>query len=43
MHQDKAVLPRVTWYGLNSFLYNTAQIWNELSNHFRQETSLEHF
>ncbi|SMN17588.1 hypothetical protein CRYPA_887 [uncultured Candidatus Thioglobus sp.] len=44
-HQDKAVLPRVrtTRYGLNSFRYNAAQIWNELPNHFRQETSLEHF
>jgi hypothetical protein len=41
-HQDKAVLPRVrtTMYGLNSFRYNAAQIWNELPNHFRQETSL---
>ena len=44
-HQDKAVLPRVrtTRYGLNSFRYNAAQIWNQLPNHFRQETSLEHF
>ena len=44
-HQDKAVFPRVrtTRYGLNSFRYNAAQIWNELPNHFRQETSLEHF
>jgi hypothetical protein len=44
-HQDKAVLPRVrtTRYGLNYFRYNAAQIWNELPNHFRQETSLEHF
>ena len=44
-HQDKAVLPRVrtTRYDLNSFRYNAAQIWNELPNHFRQETSLEHF
>jgi hypothetical protein len=44
-HQDKAVLPRVrtTRYGLNSFRYNAAQIWNELPNRFRQETSLEHF
>ena len=44
-HQDKTVLPRVrtTRYGLNSFQYNAAQIWNELPNHFRQETSLEHF
>ena len=44
-HQDKAVLPRVrtTRYGLNSFRYNAAQIWNELPNLFRQETSLEHF
>ena len=44
-HQDKAVLLRVrtTRYGLNSFRYNAAQIWNELPNHFRQETSLEHF
>ena len=44
-HQDKAVLPRVrtTRYGLNSFRYNAVQIWNELPNHFRQETSLEHF
>jgi hypothetical protein len=42
---DKAVLPRVRTarYGLNSFQYNAAQIWNELPNHFRQETSLEHF
>jgi hypothetical protein len=33
-HQDKAVLPRVpsTRYGLNSFRYNAAQIWNELPN-----------
>jgi hypothetical protein len=32
-HQDKAVLPRVrtTRYGLNSFRYNAAQIWNELN------------
>jgi hypothetical protein len=38
------VLPsvRTTRYGLNSFRYNAAQIWNELPNHFRQETSLEH-
>jgi hypothetical protein len=30
-HQDKAVLPRVrtTRYGLYSFRYNAAQIWNE--------------
>jgi hypothetical protein len=28
---------------LNSFPYNAAQIWNELPNHFRHETSLEHF
>jgi hypothetical protein len=44
-HQGKAVLPRVrtTRYGLNSFRYNAVQIWNELPNHFRQETSLEHF
>jgi hypothetical protein len=44
-HQDKAVLPRVrtTRYGLNSFRYNAAQIWNELPNHFKQETLLEHF
>jgi hypothetical protein len=44
-HQDKAVLPRVrtTRCGLNSFRYNAAQIWNELPNPFRQETSLEHF
>jgi hypothetical protein len=27
---------------INSFRYNAAQIWNELPNHFRQETSLEH-
>ena len=28
-------------YGLNYFRYNSAQIWNELFNNFRQETSLE--
>ena len=42
--QETAVLPRVrtTRYGLKTFRYNAAQIWNELPNHFRQETSLEH-
>jgi hypothetical protein len=44
-YQDKAVshtLP-TRRYGLNSFLYIAAQTWNDLPNHFRQETSLEHF
>jgi hypothetical protein len=40
--QETAVLPRVrtTRYGLKSFSYNVAQIWNELPNHCRRETSL---
>jgi hypothetical protein len=40
--QETAVLPRVraTRYGLKSFRYNAAQIWNELPNHCRKETSL---
>ena len=44
-YQDKAVLHTVPArrYGLNSFRYNAAQIWNHLPNHLRQETSLEHF
>jgi hypothetical protein len=43
--QDKAVSHTVPKrrYGLNYFRYNAAQIWNDLPNHFRQETSLEHF
>jgi hypothetical protein len=38
--QETAVLPRVrtTRYGLKSFRYNAAQIWNELPNHCRRET-----
>jgi hypothetical protein len=33
--QETAVLPpvRTTRYGLKSFRYNAAQIWNELPNH----------
>jgi hypothetical protein len=43
--QETAVLPRVraTRYGLKSFRYNAAQIWNELPNHCRKETSLGQF
>jgi hypothetical protein len=43
--QETAVLPRVrtTRYGLKSFSYNVAQIWNELPNHCRRETSLGQF
>ena len=43
--QETAVLPRVetTRYGLKSFRYNAAQIWNELLNHCRRETSLGQF
>jgi hypothetical protein len=43
--QETAVLPRVrtTRYGLKSFRYNAAQIWNELPNHCRRETSLGQF
>ena len=43
--RHKAVLLRVslcTRYGLKKIRYNAAQIWNELPNHFGQET-LEHF
>jgi hypothetical protein len=43
--QETVVLPRVrtTRYGLKSFRYNAAQIWNELPNHCRKETSLGQF
>ena len=43
--QETAVLPRVrtTRYGLKSFRYNAAQIWNELPNHCKRETSLGKF
>ena len=43
--QETAVLPRVrtTKYGLRSFRYNAAQIWNELPNHCRVETSFDQF
>ena len=43
--QETAVLSRVktTRYGLKSFRYNAAQIWNELPNHCRRETSLGQF
>ena len=43
--QETAVLPpvRTTRYGLKSFRYNAAQIWNELPNHCRRETSLGQF
>jgi hypothetical protein len=42
--QETAVLPRVsTRYGLKSFRYNAVQIWNELPNHCRRETSLGQF
>ena len=40
--QETAVLPRVR-YGLKSFRYNAAEIWNELPNHCRRETSLGQF
>ena len=42
---ETAVLPRVrtTRYGLKSLCYNVAQIWNELPNHCRRETSLGQF
>jgi hypothetical protein len=43
--QETAVLPRVrtTRYGLKSFRYNAAQIWNELPNHCRRKTPLGQF
>jgi hypothetical protein len=43
--QETAVLPRVRTirYGLKSFRYNAAQIWNELPNHCRRERSLGQF
>ena len=42
--QETAVLPRVsTRYGLKSFRCNAVQIWNELPNHCRRETSLGQF
>jgi hypothetical protein len=42
--QETAVLPGVsTRYGLKSFRYNAVQIWNELPNHCRRETSLGQF
>ena len=43
--QETAVLSRVrtTRYGLKSFRYNAAQIWNKLPNHCRRETSLGQF
>ena len=43
--QETAVLPRVrtTRYGLKSFRYSAAQIWNELPNQCRRETSLWQF
>ena len=43
--QKTANIPRVntTRYGKKSFRFNAAQIWNELPNHCRQETSLEQF
>ena len=40
--QETAVLPRVR-YGLKSLRYNAAEIWNELPNHCRRETSLGQF
>lgn len=43
--QGTASIPRVrtTRYGLHSFRYSAAQLWNELPNHFRQESSLQQF
>ena len=42
---DKAVIPQVrtTHYGLQSFRFAGAQLWNELPNCFRKETSLNQF
>ena len=42
--RETAVLRiRTIRYGLKSFRYNAAQIWNELPNHCRRETSLGQF
>jgi hypothetical protein len=43
--KNTAAVPRVrtTRYGLKSFRYNAAQIWNELPNHCRQESSFDQF
>ena len=40
--KNTTAVPRVrtTMYGIKSFRYNAAQIWNELPNHCRQESSL---
>ena len=43
--KNTAAVPRVrtTRYGLKSFRYIAAQIWNELPNHCRQESSFDQF
>ena len=35
--------PRTTRYGINSFRYTAAKIWNTLPNHFRQISSFNTF
>jgi hypothetical protein len=34
---------RTTRYGLKSFRYAAAKLWNELPNHFRTQTSFNQF
>ena len=44
-YQNKAAIPRIrtTHYGLQSFRFASAKLWNELPNCFRKETSLIQF
>jgi len=35
--------PRTTRYGINSFRYTAAKLWNNLPNHFRQISSFNSF
>jgi hypothetical protein len=41
--RSREIRIRTIRYGLKSFRYNAAQIWNELPNHCRRETSLGQF
>ena len=41
--RSREIRIRTIRYGLKSFRYNAAQIWNELHNHCRRETSLGQF
>lgn len=44
-YQNKAALPQVrtTSFGLQSFRYAGAKLWNELPDHFRKDMSLDQF